>query len=197
MDVLDRVKIYTSVGDVDLNNPILYKKDRVNFLEWDMFWLSETMQPHSVGWDAKYERYCTWAKFEDNATRKIFYIFNTHLDHKGKNAQREGAALVARQAKLIAGTYPIIITGDMNSAYLSDAYLNYVDSYYDSYEVAAQKLGPIGTAHNFGAVSPVRIDYIFVDEQVKVKKYVVIDEAYEGGFYPSDHFAVYSDIVFE
>ena len=156
-----------------------------------MFWLSETMAPFSKGWDGKYDRYCTWAKFRDRKSGRIFYVFNTHLDHKGRIAQQEGAALVCRQARKFAGDAPLFICGDMNSFDTTDAYKEYTAHYKDSRTIAPHLLGPVGTAHNFGQVEPVRIDYIFVNDKIKILDYTADDEHYPNGFFPSDHYAVF------
>ena len=119
------------------------------------------MAPFSKGWDGKYDRYCTWAKFRDRKSGRIFYVFNTHLDHKGRIAQQEGAALVCRQARKFAGDAPLFICGDMNSFDTTDAYKEY-------------------TAH-----------YIFVNDKIKILDYTADDEHYPNGFFPSDHYAVF------
>lgn len=193
-DIVERTE-FSFVGVEGLYNPILFNSKRFEPLQWDMFWLSETMEPHVVGWDGKYERYCTWVKFWDKYAKKSFYVFNTHLDHKGKLAQKEGAALVVKQSLIFAKDLPVFITGDMNSYETAEAYQEFVKEYNDSYKVAEFIVGPVGTAHNFGQVEPVRIDYIFTNKAVKINGYYVEDEQYENGFYPSDHFAVFIDCV--
>ena len=55
--------------------------------------------------------------------------------------------------------------------------------------------GPVGTAHNFGGVHPVQIDYIFVAPKIKIHTYRAIDEAYENDLFPSDHYPVYVDLT--
>ena len=181
LEDIEKATGYAFVGIRGLYNPIFYKAERFELLHNEMFWLSETMAPFSKGWDGKYDRYCTWAKFRDRKNGKVFYVFNTHLDHKGRIAQQEGAALVCAQARKFAGNSPVFICGDMNSFDTTDAYKEYTP--YIS--------GPVGTAHNFGQVEPVRIDYIFVNDKIKVSEYEADDEHYPNGFFPSDHYAVF------
>ena len=66
-----------------------------------------------------------------------------------------------------------------------------------SRKAAATVEGPEGTAHNFGGVEPVRIDYIFVNDRVRVDFYDADDESYPNGMYPSDHYAVYVETKLE
>ena len=62
-------------------SPLFFKKDRFNVLSHSTFWLSETPDIVSRGWDAVCNRIVTWAQFEDLNTGRVFYVFNTHFDH--------------------------------------------------------------------------------------------------------------------
>ena len=73
---------------------IFYKKSRLKVLKHDTFWLSETPQKPSKGWDAAYPRICTYALFEDQQTGEKFWYFNTHFDHIGDKARKESAKLI-------------------------------------------------------------------------------------------------------
>lgn len=191
-DIENRVN-YAFVGVRGLYNPIFYKTDRFELLHNEIFWLSETMLPFSKGWDGMYDRYCVWAKFRERKNGRVFYVFNTHLDHKGKVAKYEGARLMCKQAQHYAGDFPLFICGDMNSFDTTDAYKEYTKHYKDARKIAFDVKGPVGTAHNFGKVSPVRIDYIFVNDKIRVSCYDVDDECYPNGFFPADHYAVFID----
>ena len=60
--------------------PIFYKKDRFILLDSGCFWLSETPDKPSVGWDAKYPRICSWAQLQDRNTGNTLYFLNTHFE---------------------------------------------------------------------------------------------------------------------
>lgn len=190
-DVERMMPEYGFVGIRGLYNPIFYRKERFELFHNEVFWLSETMAPYEKGWDGRYERYCIWAKFKERATGREFYVFNTHLDHKGIQAKEKGATLVCRQAMEKAGHSPLFICGDMNSVDTTQAYRNYVAYFSDARQIARCKEGPEGTAHNFGKVKPVRIDYIFVNDSIGVDLYGVDGTSYPGGRFPSDHNPVY------
>lgn len=49
---------------------IFYNSQRFELLEEDTFWLSETPERVSIGWDAAMERVCTYALFEDRESEK-------------------------------------------------------------------------------------------------------------------------------
>ncbi len=188
---------YTFAGSRGLFNPILYKAERFELLHTETFWLSDSMEPFSKGWDAKYDRYCTWVHLRDRKTKAEVFVFNVHLDHRGEVARTKGAELVCRQARRFAGDAPLIVCGDMNSTDTTSAYATYVSHLSDARKVAAKVEGAEGTAHSFGQVAPVRIDYIFVSQGIGVKAYDVDDESYPNGMYPSDHYAVFADMVIE
>jgi endonuclease/exonuclease/phosphatase family metal-dependent hydrolase len=74
---------------------IFYDTTRLQLLISQTFWLSETPTvAGSKGWDADITRIVTWAKFKDRKTKKIFFAFNTHFDHIGKEARRESAKII-------------------------------------------------------------------------------------------------------
>ncbi|HET6569399.1 MAG TPA: endonuclease/exonuclease/phosphatase family protein, partial [Rhodothermales bacterium] len=74
-------------GDAhDEYSAILYRPERLELLDHDTFWLSETPDVRSKGWDAALPRIVTWGKFRDKATGKVFFHFNTHFDHRGEQA---------------------------------------------------------------------------------------------------------------
>ena len=68
-------------------SPILFKTSKLKLIKSNTFWLSETPDKVSKGWDAALERICTYALFEQINTKKQFLIFNTHFDHIGINAR--------------------------------------------------------------------------------------------------------------
>jgi endonuclease/exonuclease/phosphatase family metal-dependent hydrolase len=91
---------YTGVGRDDGKikgeySAIFYDTTRLKLMESSTFWLSLTPDvPGSKSWDAAITRIVTWAKFKDAISKKIFYVFNTHFDHIGKEARRESAKLL-------------------------------------------------------------------------------------------------------
>lgn len=100
-DMLERMPEYGYVGvarddgaEKGEFSPIFYNKSRVKMLKSGTFWLSETPEEVSKGWDGLCRRVCTWGLFQDKITKAKFYHFNTHLDHRGKVAQVEGAKLI-------------------------------------------------------------------------------------------------------
>ena len=95
---------------------IFYLKEQVELLDGGTFWLSETPDVPSKGWDAACKRSCTWTKMKMKDTGKEFAYINTHLDHVGKVAQREGLALICKRfAEIVPVGMPAFLTADFNA----------------------------------------------------------------------------------
>jgi endonuclease/exonuclease/phosphatase family metal-dependent hydrolase len=178
---------------------ILFNMSKFRVLKQSTFWLSETPEKKSKGWDGAFERICTYGLFEEIATGKKLYVFNTHLDHVGEVARTNGAKLILeRIAAINTEKLPVILTGDFNSEPTSEAYKIVIQTMNDSRTASQDKpIGPTGTFNGFKFNEPVTrlIDYIFVSKDLAVLKYAVLNDSHEGR-YPSDHLPVMALIRF-
>lgn len=181
---------------------ILYQRSRIQLIETKTFWLSETPDvPGSVGWDAALPRIVTWAKLRDRASKKIFYHFNTHFDHRGEIARRESASIILRKIEEIAGSSPLVLTGDLNIREDTEAYrtlkngtpkVKLSDARYSS---LSGHFGGDSTFNDFKELTPgMRIDYIFVREEIKVREHGILSDQWNG-LWASDHLPVLAEIV--
>lgn len=182
--------------------PIFYRKTRFELLEKGTFWLSETPTvPGSRSWDAAITRIVTWGKFKDLKNEKTFYMFNTHFDHRGREARFESAKLITQKAPKIAGDTPYFITGDFNLRETTDAYavLAGGESPFEDARYASKKPheGPTATftRNQWTELGPPesKIDYLFVKKGLGVLTHKVLDDQYDGRF-PSDHLPVLAEI---
>jgi endonuclease/exonuclease/phosphatase family metal-dependent hydrolase len=180
---------------------IFFKKDKFKLLEQNTFWLSETPEIISKGWDAALNRICTYALLKDKKTKQIFWIFNTHLDHQGEIARTKGIELILSKIKMLnIKNYPVIFMGDFNSEPTEERIINLKTKMIDSQEISEENpFGPTGTFNGFKHNEAVtkRIDYIFLSKEnhFKVKKYAVLSDSKDLK-YPSDHLPVYVEIRF-
>jgi endonuclease/exonuclease/phosphatase family metal-dependent hydrolase len=181
---------------------IFYDTTRLQVLQSQTFWLSLTPEvPGSKSWDAAITRIVTWAKMKDKKTNKIFFAFNTHFDHMGKEARRESAKLLLKKVADIAGKTPSIITGDFNSIPTDEPIQVVMDKsnplhLTNTIEISVTPhYGPTGTFTGFAAKErdEFPIDYIFIKGLWKVKKHATISESWNGRF-ASDHFAVLATV---
>lgn len=72
---------------------IMFRKDKYKLVDSGTFWLSETPDKVSKGWDAKYYRTCTWVVLENKETGEQYAHINTHLDNAGTQARTHGLDL--------------------------------------------------------------------------------------------------------
>lgn len=185
-------------GSSGTRNAIIYKKSRLTLLNSGGFFLSPTHDVVSIGWDAKLNRACVWAKMLDNATNKQFYFFSAHFDHVGDEARRQSAKLIIAKITEIMGAedLPVFFVGDLNTQPDKIPISNIINGgLIDSrtQPLAKNIFGPVGTTNGWNKSTSVltnRIDYIFVNEKTDVHAYHTITQKYYTDAYPSDHFPV-------
>lgn len=97
-------------------NAIFWRKDRFDMLACDTYWLSETPDTVSLGWDGACRRIVTWAHLRDKVAKRDVWFFNTHFDHVGKVAREEaGKLIMERMNAMVPKGDAIFLTGDFNA----------------------------------------------------------------------------------
>lgn len=178
---------------------IYYKKDRFKVQDSNTFWLSETPNVVSRGWDAACNRVCTYALFTDLKTKKTFWVFNLHLDHMGEEARVKGVQLVLKKiSEVNTKKYPAFLMGDFNSEPNTPQIAEIKKVMNDTRDVSIEKpFGPSGTFNDFKHNEPVTllIDYIFISKNsgLKIQKHAVLSDSKDLK-YPSDHLPVLIEI---
>lgn len=178
---------------------IYYKKDRFQVQQSNTFWLSETPNVISKGWDAAYNRICTYALFKDVKTKKSFWVFNLHLDHIGDLAREKGVELVLSKIAVVnTKKYPVFLMGDFNSEPNTKQIVEIKKVMDDTKEVSKEKpFGPSGTFNDFKHNQPVTLllDYIFISKnsRLTIQKHAVLSDSKDLR-YPSDHLPVLIEI---
>ena len=172
---------------------IYFDTTRYVLLKNSTFWLSETPDTISVGWDAALERICTYGLFKDRITKKEFWVFNTHFDHIGIIAREKSSRLILKRIKKInRQSLPVILMGDFNSIPNSPPVKEIITELSDALQLSTEKLhGPRGTFNGFNEDLPIekRIDYIFT-KKLKVLSYRHINDRLENNRHISDHLPV-------
>lgn len=168
-------------------SPIFYNKEEIELVNSSTFWLSETPDVPSKGWDANQFRIVTWAhlKFKDNE-RKI-NVFNTHLDHVGKVSRKESVKLIASKTTSYNNDVSFI-TGDFNSEPHEEAYQTLSKVFNDSRLNNKLKYGYENTFTGFESSDELKvIDYVFIDPRLgSVEGFGVLGNSYDG-LLASDH----------
>ncbi len=173
---------------------LYFRKARFGLLESGTFWLSETPDVLSKGWDANLPRVCTYAHLYDTLAAKKIWVFNTHFDHIGKEARRRSAELILLKIKeLNKENEPIILMGDFNSEPTEAPAVLLSRALLDTRSVSREPaFGPEGTFNAFKFHEPVKrlIDYIFINGQgMNVRQHAVLSDS-KNCHYPSDHLPV-------
>lgn len=172
-------------------NAVFFRSDRFELLDSGVFWLSEDPEtPGSKGWDGACERLATWVMLRDKSGRELLFI-NTHLDHIGEQARREGVALLLRRIETLRGDRPVILTGDFNAEPSSPVIAHVVadGTLRSAWDTAPVRSGTAWSFSDFGQL-PVEerplIDYVFYGGGLEVQSCSILPDTLGGG-YLSDH----------
>lgn len=196
---------YVGVGRDDGKNQgeysaIFYDKTKLEVTKSGTFWLSETPEKPSKGWDAAYNRVCTYAFFKIKKTGKQFLAMNLHFDHVGNVARVNSAKLILEKIKeLNPKNLPLTLTGDFNLTDDSEP-IKIISKSLDNafYHSKKPHYGSVGTftAYDVNTIPKERIDYIFV-KGFDVLSNRTINDRRENLLYPSDHFPILAEIKFK
>lgn len=177
---------------------IYYDRGLFTLIKDRTFWLSETPDEPSVGWDAAMERICTCVLLRHKESGRHVWVFNTHFDHVGEQARQNSARLVLDKIEeLNKDGYPVVLMGDLNAEPGDKPVQLITTRLKDARKVTKiRPFGPEGTYNGFHFNEPVkrRIDYVFAGD-LEVLKYGVLSDP-ENLQYPSDHFPVLAKVKF-
>ena len=168
---------------------VIYNTEKIEMLDWGTYWLSETPDVPSFGWDAACRRTATWTKLRVIATGKEFFFVNTHLDHVGVVARKEGLAMIVKRiGDMNPDGVPMILTGDFNITPDNEGLVDLAKIMKNSrYEAVASDTKP---SYNGWGEAGEEIDYIWYDGFEECPMFRVVDEQYAGKPFISDHYPV-------
>lgn len=177
--------------------PIFYNHTKYELIEKKTFWLSETPEKVSRGWDAALNRIAVHGVFKSKITNQIVNIINTHFDHKGENARLKSAELLIEHIRKNHLTHKkIVLMGDLNCLPAESPIKLLEHEFKNSYKIKGSPVyGPVGTFNGFDTIKPVtkHIDYIFT-KNIDIKNYRCIDDRRKNNLYISDHFPILIEI---
>lgn len=191
---------------------IFYNTKKVELEKWGTFWLSETPDVPSFGWDAACRRTATWALLKMRKSGKEFYYVNTHLDHIGRVAEKNGLKLIVDRIDSINPQgFPMILTGDFN-VLPQDAVLNDLNKIMSSARATADTTDSTPSFNAFGkplkqaaigdqfvdltTTDGLTIDYIYYSGFSKCPKFRTVTESFADVPYISDHYPVTATLEF-
>lgn len=195
-DWVGRTTAADSLATMASYNPIFFRKERLELLDWGIEWL--TAEPGTPGYDAVTPRNMTWARLREKASSKEFYCFSCHYDHKGVEARGIASYILLEAIKRRTGSLPVICCGDFNSPDFSDPYNVLVNSgvLADSYTTCAEPVnGQYTSCPSYKPKADIpknkkHIDHIFyTPDNSVILSWELIIEDYDG-IYGSDHLPI-------
>ena len=182
-------------------NPIFYRRDRLELLDYDTVWLSDAV--NKPGYGARSTRLFIWAKFRDKRTNKVFYHFNGHYDHRGFEAKIASSYIVLDMIKRVSKGMPAFVTADYNADEKTEPYRVLQESPYlkDSMLAVAE---PVNAQYqSYAEYKPVtnrkangmHIDHLFyTPNAIRIKHWELIIKSHKG-HYGSDHLPIFVDCI--
>jgi endonuclease/exonuclease/phosphatase family metal-dependent hydrolase len=180
-------------------SPLAYRRDRFDLDETGAFWLSQTPERPSVGWDAALPRLVTWARLRVRANGASVLVLATHWDHVGVEARANSARLMLSWiGEHRRACESVILMGDLNAHPGERSYRELASGgiLLDARAISATPpFGPAGTFNGFdiSRAEAEPIDYVLVSNGVSVARHAVITQ-HAGGRLPSDHYPVLADL---
>ena len=77
----------------------IYYNNKMKLIETETFWLSETPEIPSIGWDAAIKRITTLGLFKMINSDKELLVYNSHFDHIGKIAREKSVGVILNHIK--------------------------------------------------------------------------------------------------
>lgn len=176
---------------------IFYLKDKYDLVDSGTFWLSETPDTPSWGWDTACPRIVTYAILKEKTSGFVYAHFNTHFDHVGRVAQSESVPLLASRIAEIAPDIPVVVTGDFNVSEGSEIYNKLLSCGLKNTKYMAEKYDDCATYHDYNpfVFNTKPIDYIFVNAYCSSVKSSIVDSGMIDLIYPSDHFPIIVELT--
>lgn len=193
-------------------SPIFYDTNTWRCGRSKTFWLSETPEKPSRGWDAVLERIVTMGSFQHKQIGARVIVMSTHFDHIGVQAREESSKLILKLAETWIsegdndenGPRPsAFLAGDFNSTPEDKGYRTITapgSGMKDIFTLVPgqERYGNEHTYTSFGDPDkqPTRIDFLFAKDTrgVKFLTFGVLSNIFEDKVYLSDHRAIVADM---
>lgn len=178
--------------------PIFYKKSEWESVKNETYWLSETPDVPSRGWDAALKRIVGYVRLKNKGTGREIGVFNTHYDHQGVEARKESSKLIISKMESEMKEVPVVLTGDFNSTREDIAYKTLSGSLDDSGEILPEnyRYGHTLTFSGFNSdEAPKYIDFIWLPRNrgVSLESFGILHSEFHQ-FKFSDHRPVCVDL---
>lgn len=169
--------------------PVMWKKDRFDCIDKGFFWLSDTPDVESRGWDERFNCYriCLWCILKEKASGEEFFFMNTHFGF-GDKGQSDSANLIASRRNAIT-KLPTAITGDFNMTPDMAGYRAMTSHFDDVNTLTVKDMTTTYHGYDPAKIDDQHIDYCFISKDVTPISYTHLKDTVDGK-YPSDHFGL-------
>ena len=173
--------------------PILWKRDKYECLKTGYFWLSDTPEKESRGWDVicSCYRICTYVILKEKQSGKCFTFMNTHFGF-GDDCQVKSARLIFEYSKKISDL-PTFVTADFNMTPDSVGYAEMIKNFVDVNAATVNDMSTTFHDYHPETAETLHIDYCFTDKSITPLGQKIITDSVDGK-YPSDHFGLYIEL---
>jgi len=179
-------------------NPIFFKRDVFDVLDSGFFWLSQTEDIKSRGWNARSFRTCVWLKLVRKGSEKVFFVFNTHWDRKSVEARQQSALQMLKKIPSISENYPWFYFGDLNAQRQDESLKSIEKSGYAFFASDSAKYlyNPNGSYnyYDYQKKSKYTFDYLIYNGSISILRYGILNLTYWDGEVmrvPSDHHPIF------
>lgn len=171
-------------------SPILWRKSRFELVESEYFWLSDAPEIKSRGWDTDCTCYrmCVVVVLRERATGEKLVFANTHFGFGADCHEKSARLIVERLGKY--NDMPVVLTGDFNMTSDEPAYAVLASYFTDVNSVTLHDTGTTFHGYEPDRVHDQHIDYIFVGDGVRPCRFDIVRDRFDGGKFPSDHYAL-------
>lgn len=173
--------------------PILWKRNKFDLLKSGYFWLSDTPEAESRGWDELFHCYriCLYVILKEKENGKEFTVINTHYGF-GDKGQADSSNLIFEYSQKISSC-PTFITGDFNMHIEDLGYKEMVKHFNDANMFTRKDLSTTFHGYCPEKITNEHIDYCFIDKSIKAVDVSLIDNKIDGKF-PSDHYGLFTQL---
>lgn len=184
----DMYSVYRCSDDPE-GTPILWRKEKFELLKKGCFWLSDTPEVESKGWDEVYDCYriCAYVILKDKVSGGCFAVMNTHFGF-GDKGQCDSCKLIYEYSKKISG-YPTFVIGDFNMTPRDAGYAEMVKYFRDVNACTVNDRRSTYHGYDPEVDKKEHIDYCFIDGSIDPVGFTMITDSIKGK-YPSDHFGI-------
>jgi len=174
-------------------NPIMFRADRFELLDYGYFWLNEKQEADAPGWDATKVKNTTWVKLRYKKSGVIFFCFNTQFS-VGDTAGKRSATLMVDKIKEIAGDDAVVFVGGDFKVSTSDRILAPLATFAKDANYALKKPDSRASYNGYGKPGDaLRWPDHILFRNAKAESYEVVDSKKFGPKYISDHYPVFAE----